>query len=287
MDFYFTKQEARGLLVLSVLLLLTILVRIVLPKIIPPVIHHKAGAAQDKPAPLFTYRPVGEAASHRKQPERFDPVYVQFDPNNVLKEQLLMMGVPPHVATNLIKYRNQGGAFRSKHDVLKIYGFDTLLYTQLVNYIRLPQELDSGSPNHPDASRKLTAIDLNSASAEQLMQFSGIGEVLSQRIVNYRASLGGFVNAEQLGEVYGISDSLVATIKNKLTVNDTHITRININKCTMDELAGHPYIEPHEARSVVKFRNYRNRIEVLDELEMNYVLPADKFMKLRPYLALE
>jgi len=48
-------------------------------------------------------------------------------------------------------------------------------------------------------------LDLNRATREELMLISGIGEVLSGRIVQYREILGGYTTLTQLTEIHGIS----------------------------------------------------------------------------------
>jgi competence ComEA-like helix-hairpin-helix protein len=55
-------------------------------------------------------------------------------------------------------------------------------------------------------------LELNQATAAELTQISGIGEVLSERIVAYRSQIGGFSNLEQLKEVQGIGDGIYSKI---------------------------------------------------------------------------
>ena len=47
-------------------------------------------------------------------------------------------------------------------------------------------------------------LDLNTATKKQLMELPGIGEVLAQRILDYRQSQGVFVSTEDLLNVQGI-----------------------------------------------------------------------------------
>lgn len=54
--------------------------------------------------------------------------------------------------------------------------------------------------------------DLNTADPAALMRVSGIGSVLAERIVGYRAAIGGFKRRSQLTEIEGIGEELAARI---------------------------------------------------------------------------
>ncbi|GII55023.1 hypothetical protein Pth03_34120 [Planotetraspora thailandica] len=61
-------------------------------------------------------------------------------------------------------------------------------------------------------------VNLNLATAEQLNSLPGVGEVLAQRITEFREAHGGFQSVEQLREVAGIGEKKFAEIKDKATV---------------------------------------------------------------------
>ena len=61
-------------------------------------------------------------------------------------------------------------------------------------------------------------IDLNSATAAQLEELSGIGPVLAERIVEWRTEHGRFSRVEELQEVSGIGEKLYARIKDHVRV---------------------------------------------------------------------
>ena len=61
-------------------------------------------------------------------------------------------------------------------------------------------------------------INLNTAGKEELMSIKGLGEILAERILDYRERHGGFDSLEELMEVDGIGEKRFATWKPYLTL---------------------------------------------------------------------
>ena len=55
-------------------------------------------------------------------------------------------------------------------------------------------------------------LDLNLATEAELMFIPQVGNVLSQRIVQYRGVLGGYTSLEQLKEIQGVGDAVFERI---------------------------------------------------------------------------
>ncbi|GGY31696.1 competence protein ComEA [Bacterioplanes sanyensis] len=68
----------------------------------------------------------------------------------------------------------------------------------------------------PDAQPQ--AININTATVEQLAQLKGIGEAKAQAIVAYRQANGKFSSPEDLTKVKGIGPSTLQTNLAQLTV---------------------------------------------------------------------
>ncbi|GAA2625467.1 hypothetical protein GCM10010399_66120 [Dactylosporangium fulvum] len=61
-------------------------------------------------------------------------------------------------------------------------------------------------------------VNLNTASTTELQTLPGIGEVLAQRIVEYRDAHGGFRAVADLRKVEGIGDAKFQQLKDRVTV---------------------------------------------------------------------
>jgi competence protein ComEA len=61
-------------------------------------------------------------------------------------------------------------------------------------------------------------ININEASAEELVELKGIGKALAERIIGYRSSNGRFITKEGIKAVKGIGSVLYEKIKDDIAV---------------------------------------------------------------------
>ena len=73
---------------------------------------------------------------------------------------------------------------------------------------------DAGQSDNPGG-----LININTASLDELCDLPGIGQVLAQRIIDYRQKNGGFQSVSELQNVSGIGDAKYAAIKDLVTVS--------------------------------------------------------------------
>lgn len=61
-------------------------------------------------------------------------------------------------------------------------------------------------------------INLNTATKEELTALPGIGDVIAQRIIDYRSQAGSFKSINELDNVKGIGEKIIAKIKSYITL---------------------------------------------------------------------
>ena len=61
-------------------------------------------------------------------------------------------------------------------------------------------------------------LNLNTATLEQLDTLSGIGPLTAQKILDFREEQGGFGSVEELGEIPGIGDKRMASLREEVTL---------------------------------------------------------------------
>ena len=66
----------------------------------------------------------------------------------------------------------------------------------------------------------ITAVNVNTATVEELIGVEGIGPTLAERIVEYREEHGPFQSVEELDNVKGIGPSLIENIRFLVCVED-------------------------------------------------------------------
>ncbi len=61
-------------------------------------------------------------------------------------------------------------------------------------------------------------LNINTATLEQLDTLSGIGPLTAQKILDFREERGGFGSIEELGEIPGIGDKRLASLREEVTL---------------------------------------------------------------------
>jgi competence protein ComEA len=215
-----------------------------------------------------------------------------FDPNTASVDSMVAAGMPLHLATRTAAYRQKGGSFRVKSDLLRIYGVDSALYKQLSPRMVLPSSRKSYDSVLPAETRVMEArrqpqlFDINSADTLELQSVYGIGPRLALRILRFREALGGFVNSDQLYEVYGLDSAVVVRLINTSYISkDFSPEKIDINAANEEDLARHPYISKKMAQRIVAYRFHHGLYTDATALHDVFAVSGEELDRILPYIA--
>lgn len=85
-------------------------------------------------------------------------------------------------------------------------------------YVRVTEPAEGFSPSESASDEAPAKININTATAEELQSLSGIGEVTAGKIIAYREEHGGFLFVEEIMEVSGIGTVIFERIKDYIYV---------------------------------------------------------------------
>jgi competence protein ComEA len=146
-------------------------------------------------------------------------------------------GVGRATAAAIVQEREAAGPFRSVDDLVRVRGIGPATVARLREQAEIGRAgtraaaglpaAGGGSatgargaqaisgPGSPGAAQPL---DLNRASAEELMRLPGVGPAIAGRIVRARVERGGFRTVDELVEVSGIGPATLARLRPLVTV---------------------------------------------------------------------
>ncbi len=209
-----------------------------------------------------------------------------FDPNTLDSSGFVKLGLKPHIAKNIIRYRLKGGKFRTPADLLKIYNIDTPRVHTLLSYIHIAQQPTSNpKPQHNTAP----AININTADTAALQRLPHIAKARAAQIIYYRQRLGGFLSPSQILEACTtLSQQQLTTITKQIYIDTTAITKIPVNRSSVNRLKAHPYINFYQAKAIydLRWENNGKLNNINDLLLSNEISPQD-IKKLEHYLSFE
>ena len=288
--FYFSKAQRNGIFFLIVLILVVLGAWLWLPFLLS---NEAASYDKDfeKNIAQFKVSLQEQEASKRFFGNR-DTVYPQkntveitlfaFNPNELDSAGFTKLGIKHFVASNIIKYRNKGGKFRTADDFGKVYGISEEQFVRLKPYIAIPPEPVA----EKDSLRKIETpvfVELNTADTTELKKIRGVGGY-AKIIIAYRNRLGGYLSTNQLLEIQNMTQEAFERIEPFLLLDTTQIRKIDVNRAGIDKLKNHPYLNFYNARAIYEYRRNNGKIKSLKELQGLYELPDDVLEKIMPYL---
>jgi competence protein ComEA len=207
-----------------------------------------------------------------------------FDPNLVTVQELVALGIDSQLAVRLDHYRKGGGVFRKPSDLKRLYGMDTSLFRKLQPWMVINQQEAPGISRLQKPKLRQIEYDLNKSDTLDLESAPGIGKKLATRIIKYRAALGGFTDANQLYEIFGLDSLSVFAMDEFYVRSDAKPRQMNLNLVTLDQLEAHPYLSKLQARAILLYRFQHGSFKSEYDLMRVRLMDSVTLKKLRPYL---
>lgn len=225
--------------------------------------------------------------------ENRKPKLYPFNPNFISDYKAYTLGMSTQEFDKLKNYRAKGKWINSISDFKEVTGVSQNWLDSISPYFKFPawvnqQKKQKSKSSYSKELPYNQKIDLNTTTKEQLMEISGIGDALSNRILSYRDKLGGFTDDIQLYYVYGLESQVVQRALKRFTVKSPkEILKININEASASDLATLPGVSFDLAKDIWEFIRLRNGINNLEELTKIEEITPQKLQLIRLYLLAE
>ncbi|MBS1581948.1 MAG: helix-hairpin-helix domain-containing protein [Bacteroidetes bacterium] len=248
-----------------------------------------------------------EERGRAERAPRADVRLFAFDPNGLATSEWVKLGLSERQAEAVHRFEEHGGRFRTKRDLARMRVVDPALFAQWEPYIQLPDSLPkegripyaerSGSQWDKEGQRKdrsdraegygrLALVEINTADTVRLVQLPGIGPAFARGIVKYRERLGGFLDLDQLDEVYVLRDKPEARerLKRLFVLDTSAVRRHALNRFTADELGPHPYAGWKVAKALVAYRQQHGPFARVADIKGCALVTDSVYRRLAPYL---
>lgn len=208
-----------------------------------------------------------------------------FDPNAMTPDEWKSFGLDSGLIRRINRYREKGGRFREKEDLLALYGMDTALYRQLEPWVRFSQNDSVRSRRFVRSPRpQPKTFDLNLADTADFEAVTGVGRKTAVRIMKYRAALGGFIGKHQLYEIWMIDSLAVFSLSDFFVAKGFQPVKLDLNLASEAQLDFHPYLNRIQARAILFYRFQHGVFKSVEELTRVRLLDSVTVRKLRHYV---
>jgi DNA uptake protein ComE-like DNA-binding protein len=227
--------------------------------------------------------------------ENRKPKIYPFNPSFISDYKGYQLGMTTQEIDRLLSHRESGKYINSARQFQVVTKVSDSLLAVISPYFKFPDWISRKKNTSVNYNKsKVEGIftgekqDLNIVTAIQLKEIKGIGDKLSERIIKYRVSMKGFMNDEQLEQVYGLKPEVIAKVLQRYTVlSQPTIEKVNVNTATFKEVLHLPYIDYELTKKIFQYRDEVAEIQNLEELKNIEDFPIENFDKIALYLKAE
>ncbi|MFN3968447.1 helix-hairpin-helix domain-containing protein [Flavobacterium sp.] len=229
--------------------------------------------------------------SIKRQDKNYKPTIYPFNPNFINDFKGYKLGMSVAEIDRLLAYRKQNKFVNSAAEFQNVTKVSDSLLKVIAPYFKFPDWVKNKkeySSTYPKKefykAEKITVLDINEATKEDLMKVYGIGDKISDRILEQKNKLGAFASMEQMQDIWGLSPEVIENLNKFFVVKSaTNIKRISINNASVKELAQFPFFRYTLAKEIVIYRSMNGDIKIEDLTKIKG-FPVDKVKIIALYL---
>lgn len=235
-------------------------------------------------------------------------VLSEFNPNELTAEQWKNLGFTERQVKTILNYKELvGGEFLSKEQLAKCYAISSEKFAEIEAYILLPEKTSKKNNFENSFTKKELKIsgkfnpDSYSAKDWENMGFS---QKQAEAIIKYKNYLGGsFRSKEKFRECFIISPENYQRLAPYLVLPETAPDFAPKSKENKPKIE-YTYFDPNtldaqgwqrlgfsekQAQVIVNYRdkNLKGSFKSLEDIEKCFVISAEKFQELKPWIKLQ
>ncbi len=221
-----------------------------------------------------------------------------FNPNFITDYKGSVLGMSVEEIDRLHKFRAQDKYVNSAIEFQNVTQVSDELLAKIAPHFKFPdwvtnksnsmyKNYSNGNSKYEKYQEKKAIVqkDINAATKEDLMEVYGIGEKISDIILQEKNKFGAFASLEQLQYVWGVSPEAYQDIQKRFFVTQNpSLNKIDINNLSIKELSKFPYFDYNLARQIVIYRSANDEIKNIEDLTKIKGMPNEKIKIIALYL---
>lgn len=247
---------------------------------------------------LIAFQSTIDSLKRIEQNKRKPKLY-PFNPNYITDFKGYQLGMSIEEIDRLHNYRKQNKWINSAKDFKQVTKISDSLLSKIAPYFKFPDwvvkkenkkkrsitKANSVKKNTYNKEYKVSTNDINKATQQDFETISGVGEVLSSRIVKYRNKLQGYSLSKQLYEVWGL-DKVTAdrVMRTFIVIEKPTIKKVNVNIAKFKEVLKNPYINYELCKKIFEYRDEVAELQDISELRNIKDFPLNKYDRIILYL---
>ncbi len=260
--FIFTSKEQKGIIVLGFILFFSLLLNYLLPS--SKLDNTNPNRLMNVPKSLF-----------------------YFDPNTLDTTNGYQLGFTKKQMTTLLHYREKGGRFYKKEDLLKWYGVSENQGKRLLPWVRIHDSIARKRKNekqrwakHSYERQALEKIDVNNPVAADWLRITGLPAYKVKRILTYQKWSGGFTSIVGLKKVYGITAFDFDMIKPYLKYQNIKRKKMNYQSMRYEDWMSLGIFDERTVWAILKQKKQQGRLS-WSEIVIQFDLTETEAMVLK------